>query len=258
MDEQILRLIAPHTGEVRVVKPTTHGYGAATTALVESDRGRWFVKATPNRVGGNLDAAHREAAIGPHLGDAAPAFRFQVEDDEWFVVASEVLDARASDFTPGSEDLPAVVDAVNRVSALSVPDVAAGWEEVRWDRFATEREQEHLKGEALTHADLHGRNILIDQAGRGWVVDWDWPTLASPAVMPTSLAVQLVSAGHTPESAESWIEQVGVWGAASSEERRVFSVVNARMHTWLAELRGEEWLYAMAKAATAWADHLHR
>lgn len=258
MDEQILRLITPHTGPVRAVKPASGGHGVATTALVESDRGRWFVKATPNRVGGNLDAARREAAMGPYLADVGPVFRFQVEDADWFVVGAEALDARASDLTPGSEDLPSVVDAVDRICTLEVPDEAHEWGETRWDRFATEREKPLLRGGTLTHADLHGRNILIDGAGRGWVVDWEWPTLASPAVMPTSLAVQLVSAGHSPESAQAWIEQVGVWGAASSEGRRVFATVNRRLHDWLAELRGEEWLRAMAEAARAWAEHVHQ
>ncbi|GHD37409.1 hypothetical protein [Nocardiopsis kunsanensis] len=258
MDEQILRLITPHAGKIQAVKPTTGGHGAAMTALVETEQGRLFVKATPNRAGGNLDAARREAAIGPHLGDVAPAFRFQVEDGDWFVVGADALDARASDFTPESEDLPTIIDAVDRVSSLGVPDVAARWVETRWDRFATEREKPLLRGRALTHADVHGRNVLIDGVGRGWVVDWDWPTLASSVVMPTSLAVQLVSAGHSPESAQAWVAKTRVWGAASSEERRMFAAVNARMHDWLAELRGEEWLHAMAKAAHAWSEHMNR
>ncbi|KOX15258.1 protein kinase [Nocardiopsis sp. NRRL B-16309] len=250
-------LITPHTGPVRAMKPVTDGFGVATTAVVEAELGQFFIKATPNEAGGNLDAAHREAAIGPHLGDAAPRFRFQVEDKAWFVIGTDALDARATDFTPGSGDLPSVVEAVNRITDLGLPKVAEEWEDTRWDRFATDEEKPHLRGDAFTHADLHGHNVLVDLTGRSWVVDWEWPTRASAAVMPSSLAIQLVSAGHTPESAESWVSQTNLWEVATEEELRVFAVVDVRMHQWFAKLRPEEkWLGAMLDAARAWHGHL--
>jgi hypothetical protein len=250
-------LITPHTGPVHAVKSVTDGFGVATTVVVEAELGRFFIKATPNRPGGNLDAAHREAAIGPYLKGVAPEFRFQAEDAEWFVIGTEALDARPTDFAPGSEDLPAVVDAVNRITGLGLPEVAETWVETRWDRFATDQEKALLRGDALTHADLHGHNILLGSTGRGWVVDWEWPTRASAAVMPTSLAVQLVSSGHTPESAHGWVSQTDLWDAASEEELRTFSEVDVRMHEWLAKRQPEEkWLAAMLEAAKAWHRHL--
>ncbi|WP_143832058.1 hypothetical protein [Nocardiopsis sp. CNR-923] len=40
MDEQITKLIAPHTGTIGLSEAVTDGYGGATTAVIESDQGR--------------------------------------------------------------------------------------------------------------------------------------------------------------------------------------------------------------------------
>lgn len=258
MNQDIIDLIAPQAGPFTAIKSASGGHGVATTAVVENSRGeRLFVKATPNRLGGNLDAARREATVGPYLQGAAPRFLFHTESDHWFVTVVEALDAHPTDLAPGSSDLGAVVEAVNRITGLGLLKVAAEWHDTRWDRVATAEEIPHLRGDALTHADLHGRNILLDQDGRGWVVDWDWPTRASPALMPTMLGVQLVSSGHTPESALVWVSKLNAWSAAAEKEQRVCAAVNARLYEQIAASEPQErWLKALSEAARAWADHV--
>ncbi|GAB3727049.1 protein kinase [Nocardiopsis nanhaiensis] len=257
MDTRIIDLIHPHTGQISSVEPIEGGFGVSTTALVEAKLGRFFVKATPNREGGHLDAARREALVGPFLAGVAPAFRFCAEDPTWVVIGVDALNARPTDFTPDSADLAVLVQALDRITALGLPAVAQDWVDTRWDRFATPEEIPYLRGQALTHADLHGRNILVDGQGRAWVVDWEWPTCASAALMPTSLAVQLVSAGHSPKGAQTWVEQTTAWSAATAEELRVCAAVTARMQDSFAKRWPEEqWLTAMADAADAWAEHL--
>lgn len=258
MDQDIIDLIEPQAGPFTAVKPATGGHGVATTALVENNRGdRLFVKATPNRPGGNLNAARREATIGPHLQGVAPRFLFHTENTRWFVTVVEALDARPTDLTPGSSDLEPALEAINRITTLGLPEVAAEWHDTRWDRAATPEEIPHLRGAALTHTDLHGRNILLDGEGRGWIVDWEWPTRASPALMPTMSAVQLVSSGHTPESALTWVSKLRAWGSAPEEDRRVCAAVNARLYEQIAASQPEErWLAALSEAANAWAKHV--
>jgi len=254
MDSTIIDLIRPHAGKVENVK-AAHGYGASTTALVETAKGRFFVKATPQG-SRDLESARREAAINPFVRSVAPAVQWQTENDDWFVVGFEAVEGRAADFLPGSEDLPVVVDTLNRVSALPLPEVARDWVEIRWDRFAAEREKEHLRGDALSHTDIHGRNFLLG-GGQAWLVDWEWPTRATPAAMPTCLAVQLVSSGHSPESAEAWVSKTVAWEASSPESLSAVARANARMNRWFAGLRPDEkWLGALAVAAEAWAEHL--
>lgn len=258
MKQDIIALVEPRLGAGLVVKPTTGGYGTASTAIVENDRGeRFFVKATPNRPGGARAAARREALVGPYLADVAPRHLFHVEDEGWIVVVTEALDARPSDLAPGSPDLEAAFAAVDRITTLGLPEVAATWVDTRWDRFATQEEIPALRGDALTHADMHGRNILLDAQGRGWVVDWDWPTRACAALMPTMLGVQLVSAGHRPESALEWVSSLKAWEVASERERQVCALVNVRMYEEFSRSRPEEaWLGALSKAADAWAECL--
>ncbi len=255
MDATIIDLIHPHTGNIDRAKPTSAGYGAATTGLVESAQGRFFVKATP-RGSRNLEAAQREAAVNPFVRSVSPVIRWQAENDDWFVLGFEAVEGRNTNFLPESTDLPTVINIVNRVTAVPLPEVAREWQETRWDRFTTDVERELLRGDALTHTDIHGRNILIS-GDQSWLVDWEWPTRAAAAVMPSCLAVQLVSSGHPPEAAQSWVSKCTAWQEASEESVAVFARADARMHRWFAKLRPEEkWLEEMADAAEAWAAHV--
>lgn len=252
MDPTITDLIRPHIGRIERVEPAP-GFGASSTGLVDAEGGRFFVKATPQG-SRDLEAARREAAVNPFVRSVSPAVRWKAENEDWFVLGIDAVEGRSADFSPGSSDLPTVIDTLNRVSVLPLPDVARGWTETRWDRFVTDAEKELLRGDALTHTDIHGRNFLIGEE-EAWLVDWEWPTRATPAAMPTCLAVQLVSSGHSPESAESWVSKTIAWERSSAESLRTLARANARLNRWFAELRADEkWLGAMAEAAEAWAD----
>ena len=255
MDSTIIDLIRPHTGEVENVT-AARGYGASTTGLAVTARGRFFIKATPQG-DRDLESARREAAINPFVAPIAPAVRWQAEDEAWFAVGFDAVEGRTADFLPGSADMPTVIDTLNRVSALPLPEIARDWVETRWDRFATQAEKDLLRGDALTHTDIHGRNFLLGSEGQAWLVDWEWPTRAASAVMPTCLAVQLVSSGHSPESAEAWVSKTDAWDASSPESLVAVGRANARMNRWFAGLRPEEkWLDALAVAAEEWSEHL--
>lgn len=254
MDHAIIELISPHTGHIERIK-SAPGFGSSSTGLIEADRGRFFVKATP-KVSLDLESAQREAAINPFVTEVAPAVRWQTEDKQWFVAGFDVVEGREAGFLPGSADLAAVIETVNRVSAIPLPGIAQGWVETRWDRFTSQEERTLLRGDVLTHTDIHSQNFVLGE-DRVWLVDWEWPTCATPAVMPTTLAVQLVAAGHTPVSAESWVSKTNAWRSATGESLESLARANVRMHWWFTELRpGEDWLKEMADAAEAWSNHL--
>ncbi|GAB3207012.1 hypothetical protein SAMN02745673_04947 [Marinactinospora thermotolerans DSM 45154] len=256
---QIENLIRPHTGHITRTRVVTGGYGTATTFTVTAERGTWFVKATPNRPGGHLDAARREAAVGPFVTTVSPEIRFTVEDPDWFVVGFEHIDARPADFTPGSPDLPLLVDVLDRLAAIPLPPVAHDWHETRWDRFATEEERALFRGDDLVHADVHGRNVLIDGDGRSRLVDWEWPTRGAGLITLGSVAVQLVAAGHSAESAESWIGRCSAWQRADPDGLDAFARAGSRMMDWFANRHPEDtWLSALADAASTWSHHRAR
>jgi hypothetical protein len=249
-------LIRPHTGDILQARPVHGGHSWNTTAVISSKQGEFFVKGVPNRPGGRLDSAQREATINPFVRDVTPTMRWQAEDEHWFVMGFDAVEGMPADFLPGSPDLGRVVEALNRVSEIPLPAVARDWEETRWDRFATDEEKALLRGDSLTYTDVHGHNFLLTEDGT-WLLDWAWPTHGAPVIMPSDLAVQLVAAHHSPESAEGWVGQLEAWKASSPESARAFARADVRMHEWLVQTRPEEeWLKAMLVAAEAWAEHL--
>ncbi|MFE9243425.1 protein kinase [Nocardiopsis sp. NPDC006938] len=252
MHEQIKQLITPHTGQISEVVPTS-GCSAAITAVVTCEHGRVFVKAVPDRPGGLLEEVRREGQINPHLGGLAPHLLWQARGDGWFVLGFEVIDARPTDYSPGSADLPRIVEAMDRITGLPLPDVARPWVEDRWDRALSDEEIGVVRGDHLTHGDLNPNNIVIDTDDRLWVIDWAWPTRASAVVMPSGLAVQLVSAGLEPADVEKLFASTSFWAGLDQGALAVFARAQVRMNRHYTRLRpDEEWLVAMLDAAKAW------
>ena len=135
------------------------------------------------------------------------------------------------------------------------PPVALGWAESRWDRFATDEDREHLAGDSLTYSDIHGDNVLLS-GDRTWLVDWAWPTRGAAVITPSCLAVQLIAAKHSPESAEGWVSQLEGWKEATPESIAAFARADVGLYRWQVEARPEqEWLKAMLAATEAWAEH---
>ena len=246
-------LLHPHTGDLADVQPTSRGFSSDLTALVTGEDKAWFVKVVANRPGGRRDSLVREGTINPHVQPIAPAVRWRAENSEWLALGFDVVDGRHADFEPGSPDLPAVVDVLNRIAAVPLPDVAADWPETRWDRH-TDR-PDLFRGDALLYTDIHPSNILIGDKAV-WAVDWAWPTRGAAFIDPAVLALQLVAAGHTPDAAEAWAAGCPAWTSADATAVTEFAAANARMYEQLADRRPDaSWLREMASAAQHWATY---
>ncbi|RFS86695.1 protein kinase [Actinomadura spongiicola] len=182
----------------------------------------------------------------------SPAVQWQAEDPEWIALGFEIVRGRHADLTAGSDDLPTVVEVLNRIGGLPLPEVAVDWHETRWDRY-TDR-PELLRGDALLYTDIHWSNIIIGE--RTWAVDWAWPTRGAAVIDPALLVIQLIAAGHSPEQAEEWASGCPAWKDADSEVIDAFAAANAFMYRTLADRRPDEpWLSAMATATRTWAHH---
>lgn len=251
-----MALIRPRTGTVTSVRPTSRGNNSATTAVIDCARGPFFVKAVPNRPGGRRDSLRREARINPHIRPLCPAVRWQAEDDAWIVLGFDVIDARPTDFVPGSSDLPAVVGILNRIAALPLPDIARDWPETRWDSHAaSDTDATLFQGTTLLYTDITPDNLMVGE-GRTWALDWAWPTRGAAFIDPALLVVQLIAAGHTAEGAETWAAGCTAWPNADPRAIDAFATATARMWNTYANRRPETaWLKVMADAARAWADH---
>lgn len=253
---EFMATIRPHTGDVTGVRPSSRGHGSASTAVVDCEKGPVFVKAVPNRPGGRRDSLIREGLINIHVRPISPVLRWQAQDDAWIVLGFEVIHARPADFTPGSPDLPAVLDLLARIGDLPLPAVAADWPETRWDHYTSSpADAELLRGDALLYTDINPDNLLIgDQAS--WAVDWSWPTRGAAFIDPACLIIQLIAAGHSPASAETQAQALPAWKSADPAAVRVFAAANLRMYTTLADRSPDAtWLTAMADATACWLQH---
>ncbi|WP_307795564.1 protein kinase [Actinacidiphila acididurans] len=168
----------------------------------------------------------------------------------------EAVEGWSSDFVPGSPDLPAIVTTLNRVAEIALPGVAQAWAETRWNRFATDEQEAALfAGEALLHTDINPSNLMIGNSAT-WAVDWSWPTRGAAFIDPACLVLQLIAAGHTAESAESWAARCPAWSNADPHAIDAFVRASLRMYETFAERRPEAgWLTAMTDAAQSWAAH---
>ena len=256
MNSDLQELVTTRTGRIEHVEPVGEGYSPATTAVVTGEHGTVFVKAVPDRPGGRLEEVMRQAQISPHLDGLSPALLWQARDRGWYALGFEVLTSRPSDFTSKSPDLPLVVQTLDRINELTVPEVAAEWWETRWDEFLTKAEQKLLRGDHLAHTDLHPHNLVVGREGM-WVLDWAWPTRASAVVTPSTLAVQLVSAGQDPGEVEKLLASSSSWGRLDQDALVVFARADAELQTSFAERWPEAgWMREMADAAKAWHSYL--
>jgi hypothetical protein len=255
-DPDLLALIGRHTGEILAVRPSTYGHGSDLTAVVECAEGPFFVKAMRNRPGGRRASLLRERAVSPFVRAVSPALRWAAEDERWIALGFEVVGGLPSGITPGSPDLPVVVDLLDAVGRLELPPVARGWHETRWDRYAADAAEAALfRGDALLHTDPGPDNFLVGGPS-GWVVDWAWPTRGAAFIDPACLVVQLIAAGHSAGAAERWVSGSPAWKSADPRAVNAFARATVRMYRHFAERSPDAgWLTAMVAAATAWARH---
>ncbi|MGW7572534.1 hypothetical protein [Streptomyces sp. NPDC054765] len=257
-NEALWTLVRPHTGEQHAIVPTSRGNGSDVTALVEGEHGPVFVKACANRSGGRRASVIRERLVNPSVRAVSPALRWHAKNDDWIALGFEVVQGRSSDFGPKSWDLPVVVDVLNQIAALTLPDEAGDWRESRWDRFAGDGEAALFEGDTLLFTDINPDNVMIGEE-RAWAVDWSWPTRGAAFIDPACLVVQLIAAGHTPESAEYWAGSCKGWTDADTRAIDAFAAATARMNRAFADRNPDaSWLRAMADAAQAWVHHRTR
>ncbi|WP_372406588.1 protein kinase [Streptomyces luteireticuli] len=259
-DGHFRHLIFPYTGKVTHVRVPKRGFGSDFAAVIDSEKGRFFVKSMFNHPGGRKDSILREQAINPYVQPLSPALLWTVDEDDagWIILGFEAIEERGLNFEPGSPDLPLAVDLLNRAANLGLPDVARDWTEERWDAYVSSADElALLRGDALLHTDINPSNLTAGVGGVGsWIIDWSWPTRGPGFIDPACLVVQLISAGHSPESAESWAAKCTAWANADPKAIDVFAVATTRMNRAIAERYPDEaWRGAMAEAAQAWVDH---
>jgi phosphotransferase family enzyme len=237
LPEQVRAAVRDRCGDVLDARTSTDGRNSDFAATLVLPCGeRVFCKGV--RVDGNAAGMCRvEARVGPYLPVRVPRLRWEIETAGWLVLGFDHVEGRRPDFSPGSADIPLVVDALTECAAVLTPSPVRSlpslgelftrvepWRRLRDDppaldpwthanltRFAG---QEHAAAElasgcTLAHTDIHESNILIDREAH--VLDWAWAKLAAPWVDMSHLVIRLIAAGHTPEQAEDQANRSATW-----------------------------------------------
>ena len=179
------------------------GYTPGFASVLRCEDGsRHFVKAASVRAQRMFAESYREEArklaLLPH-GIPAPRLLWTIEHD-WVVLGIEHVPSRAPRRPWTYDDLDACLDALETVAADLTPVPAAlaldtfevefagfpaYWRHVAATRpglphldeaaMLATRYAEVSAGDTLVHTDVRDDNALIDEEGRAWFCDWNFP-----------------------------------------------------------------------------------
>jgi hypothetical protein len=274
----------------------TRGYAGLVTL---ADGGEVFVKAASQEVRPIAASSYRtEGMVLAALPAAVPAPRLRWADevDGWVLLAIDPLHGRMPGLPWAAADVAAAVGACEESAGalavappgLDLPRLADDLEgDASWLRWYDEvdsgtRETTWLTpwarsalpdlrvlmaeagtavdGLAACHGDLRADNILIDDAGRAWVCDWNWLSLGAPWTDLVGLLVTVHADGLDADAVlrRSWL---GVTAADDAVDSWL-AVLGAFMLAHAGEPTPEfasDWLGAhrtyFGTAALSWLEH---
>jgi hypothetical protein len=243
-----------HTGPVEQARTAPHGVMSRLVCTIHARAGRTFVKGTSQD---DPQAwVYRHEAHVARNAPRAPRILWEVDAGGWLLYGYEYVEGRYPDLAPGSDDLAPLVHALVVVSETSWPETLRKKPlHTRWAEFLPEDVPADLQGRQLSHTDMSPHNMLVTGIGELVLLDW---ALACPAPSwaDTALAIpRLISAGHTPEQAETVARQVPAYSAAAPATLTMFArTVYAAWEDW-ERTRPMPHRAALTAAAQAWVTH---
>jgi hypothetical protein len=107
----------------------------------------------------------------------------------------------------------------------------------------------------VLHTDWTPDNVLVvDRTAR--VVDWAWPTRGAAWIDAACWTVWLVSAGHSPATAEQWAAKTLSWATAPARALDVFANAQQRLWHGIAQDSPDVlWKQSLADAAHQWTAY---
>ncbi|MFC8079558.1 aminoglycoside phosphotransferase [Streptomyces sp. NPDC057307] len=242
------------TGAIIKSETVSQGLNSEIAARVYSATGACFVKglrADHKRVW----TQHREAEVNPYLRGIAPVLLWRIEECGWVLLGFESLDGHHADYSPGSADLPKVVNLLHRLGEVACPDVELRHAEQRLESYAAKpTDVDHFAGNSLVHTDLNNENVMVD--GNAYLVDWAWATRGAAWLDPAYWVVWLMAAGkHDPRSAEKWAARVPSWQRAAPEAVTAFALATANVWEEIAGTDPDPWTAGILSASQRWAEH---
>ncbi len=255
LSQAVRDLVQERAGRVRAARTVSAGLNSQLAVVLDTENDPLFVKGVRTDHPGVV-RQHREAMINPHVLSLAPPLRWQAEGAGWNLLAfAYVPGARHADYSPGSADLAAVVQVINRLQGIPSPDLPVKRAEQRWAAYVDDdNDMGLLAGTTLLHTDFNPLNVLIAASG-AWVIDWAWPTRGAAFIDPACFLLRLMLGGHTAAQAESWAAQCTSWGKTPNEAINLFAIVCARLYDEIAREDPLPWKRRFAAVAQDWREY---
>jgi hypothetical protein len=244
------------TGPITAVRIASAGQNSPLAAIIDTAAdGRVFAKGLPSGHRRVLTQA-REAAVAPLVQGISPALLWHFDEAGWNVLGYQYAPGRHADYSPGSSDLDRLVQLMNALSEIKVPDDPGIFKraEDRWKPYVDDPETAAVfAGPVLTHSDWTPDNVLVSEH-RAWLIDWAWPTLGAAWTDPACWVLRLMaSGGHTAHEAEQQASRLPAFQAADPAHIDLFAAANVRLWDEIAQSNTSDWTTKMAQAAEAWA-----
>ena len=193
---------------VSVATSQTSGFTPGFASVLQCEDGsRHFVKAASTRAQRLFADAYREEARKlAALPAAAPAPRllWSLDVEDWFVLSTEYVEARAPHRPWRQPELQLCLDTLTAAVPVLTPapvglalpreaeemaDWPAYWDRLREPRAdlphldeaaaLAARHAEVMAGETVVHTDVRDDNLLLTTDGRVLLCDWNWPMLGA-------------------------------------------------------------------------------
>lgn len=243
-----------HTGPVEQAETAPHGVMSWLACTIHAQAGRAFVKGT---LQDDPQAwVYRHEAQVTRNAPQAPRVLWEVDAGGWLLYGYEYVEGRHPDLTPGSDDLAPLIHTLTVVSERPWPEALRKKPlHARWAEFLPEDVPPGLQGRGLAHTDMSPHNMVVTGTGELLLLDWALACPA-PAWADTALTIpRLISAGHTPEQAETIAQQVPAYSAAAPATLTMFArTVCTAWKNW-ERTRPMPHRAALTAAAKAWATH---
>ena len=255
LSQAVRDLVQARTGPVLAARTVPAGLNSHLAAVLDTIDGPLFIKGVRTDHPGVV-RQHREAMINPYVQPLAPRLRWQAEGAGWNLLAfAYIAGARHADYSPGSADLAAVVQVINRLRQIRCPDLPVKRAEQRWAAYLdNDTDLALLAGTTLLHTDFNPLNVLMTADGT-WIIDWAWPTRGAAFIDPACFLLRLMLSGHTAAQAEVWAQQCTSWGKTPDKAINVFAIACARLYDEIAREDPQPWKKHFAAVAHDWADY---
>jgi hypothetical protein len=247
--------IEARTGPVASAETVAGGLNSPLAAVIDARDGQVFVKGLPSdHVRVHTQA--READVAPFVQRVSPELLWHFDESGWNVLGFAYLEGRAAGYRPGSPDLDLIVELIESMAGIEVPDgrVPVKYAGDRWRSYVDDpADARVLAGTALIHTDWMPGNVLISD-NRAWLCDWAWASLGAPWIDPACWLIQLMARGHRAHEAERIAARIPAYASADPAHVDIFARACARMWKEIAEADGGAWAGFLATAAYEWDD----